>query len=53
MAAYAAVSTTCVDQCEAITCILRQCVHNKDNYNEDDHTGERAEAGGKEKKEPE
>ena len=37
MGACAAVSTTCVDPCGAITCILRQCVHNKDDQNEDDY----------------
>ena len=39
MGACAAVSTTCVHPCGAITCILRQCVHNKYDYNEDDHSG--------------
>ena len=39
MGACAAVSTTYVDPCGAIPCILRQFVHNKDDYNEDDHTG--------------
>ena len=44
MGACAAVPTTCIAARGAITCILRRCVHNKDdhnkdNYNEDDHTG--------------
>ena len=47
MGACAAVSMTCVDPCGAITCILRQCVHNKDDYNEDDHTGFPFQGGGK------
>ena len=39
MGACAAVSTAREDPCGAIPCILRQCVHNKDDYNEDDHIG--------------
>ena len=37
MEACAAVPITCVAPCGAITCILRQCVHNKDDHNEDDY----------------
>ena len=39
MGAYAAVCSTWIVPRVAITCILRQCVHNKDDHNEDDHKG--------------
>ena len=39
MGTCAAVSAMFVAPCGAITCILRQCVHNKDDYNENNHTG--------------
>ena len=40
MGACAAVSKTCVAPCGAITCILRQSVHNKDDQNKDDYNEE-------------